>query len=106
MMHLRVSNDEMPTSATDRVVVTFQLNSEQLTVVNLGFRRHEVSEFFEPPLMYMLQMPKDETWDEVCCQKWMSEVRENDIEKCQPETPPKCPNCAEGHMALFKGCSL
>lgn len=88
---------------TESVVLTFVPNTERPEKVNLGFTRHGVAEYTEPPP----RCYKCQRYGHVAkyCQGELRCKRcagAHDYKTCKADS--SCANCGNSHPASFKGC--
>lgn len=99
----RSSPDKWKVLPTNAVVLTFAPNSERPEKINLGFTRHEVTEYTEsPPRCFKCQryghIAKVCRGEQRCKRCGGS----HDFVDCKEKV--SCANCGGGHPASYSGC--
>ncbi|XP_029831964.2 uncharacterized protein LOC115316666 [Ixodes scapularis] len=92
---------------TDRVVLTFRPNTERPDKINLGFTRHEVTEYIAAPprcfncqaLGHIAKYCKGKTKCKRCGEPHSSN-------ECPGTLPTKCANCLGDHPASYANCKV
>ncbi|KAG0412239.1 hypothetical protein HPB47_010599 [Ixodes persulcatus] len=90
---------------TDRVLLTFRPNTDRPSRVNLGFTKHDVTEFIEAPtrcyncqaLGHVVKYCKGAAKCKKCAQS-------HSTKDCKGEAPFKCANCGGDHPASYVNC--
>lgn len=90
---------------TDKVVITFRPNTERPAKVNLGFTRHEVTDYVEaPPRCFNCQalghVAKYCSATAICKRCGGTHATKD----CNGESPVKCANCGGDHPADYVNC--